>query len=233
MTVEPIASEFTLRNMDWVEATSRRFTQATNGRVAYVYVPNTAGQGHDYFKRYFFPQVDKDAIIIDERFNGGGQVADYYIDLLAPALHRALGDALRRVVPHARRGHLRPEGDAHRRDGRLGRRPVAVDVPRVQARAAGRQANVGRARRHPRLPDAHGRRQRHRARTSRSGPRRKAIGVENVGVPPDFDVEITPKDFIAGKDPQLDKAIELALAALKKNPPKKAEKPAFPHRVKP
>ena len=61
----------------------------------------------------------------------------------------------------------------------------------------------------------------------------EGYGVENVGVPPDVEVEITPKDFIAGKDPQLDKAIELALAALKTNPPKKAEKPAFPHRVKP
>jgi tricorn protease len=57
-------------------------TEATNGRVAYVYVPNTAGMGHEYFKRYFFPQVDREAIIVDERYNGGGQVADYYIDLL-------------------------------------------------------------------------------------------------------------------------------------------------------
>ncbi len=55
---------------------------ATDGRVAYVYVPNTTNAGHEYFKRYFFPQTDKQAIIIDERFNGGGQVADYYIDLL-------------------------------------------------------------------------------------------------------------------------------------------------------
>ena len=50
--------------------------------MAYVYVPNTAGLGHEYFKRYFFPQTDKEAIIVDERFNGGGQVADYYIDHL-------------------------------------------------------------------------------------------------------------------------------------------------------
>ena len=45
-------------------------------------MPNTAGAGYEYFKRYFFPQADKEAIIVDERFNGGGQVADYYIDLL-------------------------------------------------------------------------------------------------------------------------------------------------------
>ena len=52
--------------------------------------------GHAYFKRYFFPQADKDAIIVDERFNGGGQVADYYIDILRRPLDQLLGDALRR-----------------------------------------------------------------------------------------------------------------------------------------
>ena len=45
-------------------------------------MPNTAAPGHDYFKRYFYPQADKEAVIVDERFNGGGQVADYYIDIL-------------------------------------------------------------------------------------------------------------------------------------------------------
>ena len=62
--------------------TCARSISATNGRVAYVYVPNTAEPGHAYFKRYFYPQAHKDAIIVDERFNGGGQVADYYIDIL-------------------------------------------------------------------------------------------------------------------------------------------------------
>ena len=50
--------------------------------MAYVYVPNTADLGHAYFKRYFFPQADREGIIVDERFNGGGSVADYYIDIL-------------------------------------------------------------------------------------------------------------------------------------------------------
>lgn len=78
----PIASEAALRNRDWIEKNLRRVHEVTGGRVAYVYVPNTATQGHEYFKRYFFPQTEKQAIIIDERFNGGGQVADYYIDHL-------------------------------------------------------------------------------------------------------------------------------------------------------
>ncbi len=62
--------------------TCKKVDQATGGRVAYVYVPNTAAAGHTYFKRYFFPQAHKDAVIVDERFNGGGSVADYYIDIL-------------------------------------------------------------------------------------------------------------------------------------------------------
>src|SRR5262249_8856196 len=72
VTVEPLPNEFALRNRDWVEGNLRKVHKATNSRVAYVYVPNTAGLGHAYFKRYFFPQADKEAIIVDERFNGGG-----------------------------------------------------------------------------------------------------------------------------------------------------------------
>ena len=65
-----------------VEGNLRRVHEATDGRVAYVYVPNTSTLGHTYFKRYFYPQAHKNAIIVDERFNGGGSVADYYIDIL-------------------------------------------------------------------------------------------------------------------------------------------------------
>ncbi|MBN2408926.1 MAG: PDZ domain-containing protein, partial [Candidatus Aminicenantes bacterium] len=80
--VVPIPSDSALRNRDWVEGNLKKVEEATGGRVAYVYVPNTAEMGHTYFKRYFFPQADKEAIIIDERFNGGGSLADYYIDFL-------------------------------------------------------------------------------------------------------------------------------------------------------
>jgi len=82
VSVVPVGNEYALRNRDWVEGNLRKVDEATGGRVAYVYVPNTSTSGHTYFKRYFFPQVHKDAVIIDERFNGGGLVADYYIDIL-------------------------------------------------------------------------------------------------------------------------------------------------------
>ena len=58
--VVPIDSENSLRNRDWVEDNLRKVTEATKGRVAYVYVPNTASDGFNYFKRYFFPQTDRE-----------------------------------------------------------------------------------------------------------------------------------------------------------------------------
>ena len=130
VTVEPLANEGALRNRDWVEGNLKKVHEATDGRVAYVYVPNTAGPGHEYFKRYFFPQADKDAIIVDERFNGGGQVADYYIDHLRRPFTANWATRYGEDFRTPGGGDLRAEGDADRRDGRLGRRPVAVDVPR-------------------------------------------------------------------------------------------------------
>src|SRR5262249_61303178 len=82
VTVEPIASEVQLRNREWIEGNLRKVEKATNDRVAYVYVPDTAMGGLTSFKRMFFPQIDKEAIIVDERSNSGGQIADYYIDII-------------------------------------------------------------------------------------------------------------------------------------------------------
>jgi tricorn protease len=75
-------SENALRSRAWVEHNVRVVDSVSKGKVAYVYVPNTAQPGYDYFKRYFYPQAHKDAIIVDERDNGGGNIADYYIDIL-------------------------------------------------------------------------------------------------------------------------------------------------------
>lgn len=69
-----------------MEGNIKKVHEATDGHVAYVYVPNTTSLGHAYFKRYFFPQANKAAIILDERFNGGGQLADYYVDILKKPL---------------------------------------------------------------------------------------------------------------------------------------------------
>ena len=81
-TVEPVGNEATLRQWAWIEDNRRRVDQATGGRVAYVYMPNTADAGFTFFNRMYFAQTDKDALILDERSNGGGQAANYIIDVL-------------------------------------------------------------------------------------------------------------------------------------------------------
>lgn len=83
VVVEPVGHEDELRHWNWVEGNRRKVEEATDGRVAYVYLPNTAGAGFTYFNRMFFAQVDKKAIIVDERSNGGGQAANYITDVLS------------------------------------------------------------------------------------------------------------------------------------------------------
>ncbi|WP_262689723.1 S41 family peptidase [Kordiimonas aestuarii] len=83
VVVEPIGREDDLRHWHWVESNRKKVAEATDGRVAYVYLPNTAGAGFTYFNRMFFAQVDKKAIVIDERSNGGGQAANYITDVLS------------------------------------------------------------------------------------------------------------------------------------------------------
>jgi tricorn protease len=231
VTVEPIASELNLRNMDWIEGNLRKVEKATGGRVGYVYVRDTAGGGMADFKRYFFPQVDKDALIIDERFNSGGQIADYYIDIL-------------------RRPFASYWAPRHGADNRspsaavLGPKVMIIDEgagsggdmlpfmfrkfglgPLVGKRTWGGLVGISGT---PVLMDGG-------SVTAPSFAIWVPDGgwiVENEGVPPDHDVTMWPKDVIAGKDPQLDKAIELALEGLKKNPPQKHARPDYPVRAK-
>jgi tricorn protease len=232
VTVEPLASEFALRNRDWIEGNLRKVHKATDGRVAYVYVPNTAGPGHESFKRYFFPQTDKEAVIVDERFNGGGQVADYYIDILRRPFTANWA---------TRYGQdIRTPGGAI-----LGPKVMIIDEgagsggdllpwmfrkyelgPLVGKRTWGGLVGILGF---PTLMDGG----QVTAPNLAFWTTEEGFGVENVGVPPDHDVEMWPKDVIAGKDPQLEKAIELALDALKKGPPRRDERPAYPRRVKP
>jgi tricorn protease len=82
VTVVPLEDEIPLRNLAWIEGNRRRVYELTAGRVAYVYLPDTYAGGYGNFNRYYFAQVGKAAAIIDERFNGGGDIADYIIDYL-------------------------------------------------------------------------------------------------------------------------------------------------------
>jgi len=82
-TVEPIANESLLRRWAWIDDNRRKVLEKSGGRVAYVYMPDTAGGGFEHFNRMFFAQIDKQALIVDDRKNGGGQAANYVTELLA------------------------------------------------------------------------------------------------------------------------------------------------------
>lgn len=228
--VVPVADESDLRNRDWVEGNLEKVTVATGGRVAYVYVPNTTGFGHLYFKRYFFPQADRDAIIVDERHNGGGQVADYYLDLLRrPYIsHWAMryGEDLKTPLAAIQGpkvmlidetagsgGDLLPWMFRKLKLGTLVGRPTwggLVGILGFPALMDGGRITA------PNL-----------AIWTEDG-----WVVENVGVPPDVEVEQTPAEVIAGHDPQLEKAIEIALEQLEAHPPHQVHRPPYPVRVR-
>jgi tricorn protease len=229
--VVPIANEGALRNRDWVEGNLKKVDKATGGRVAYVYVPNTAEPGHTYFKRYFYPQVRKEGIIVDERFNGGGSIADYYIDILnRPYIaHWAMRYGEDFKTPFASiqgpRAMLIDETAGSGGDLLPWMFRKFKMGPLVGKRTWGGLVGVlgfpslmdGGAITAPNLAIF----------TDEEG-----YIVENEGVPPDIEVEMRPADVIAGRDPQLEKAIEVVMAELKKNPPKTPKRPADPVRGK-
>ncbi|MBI5083764.1 MAG: PD40 domain-containing protein, partial [Acidobacteria bacterium] len=82
VVVTPVPSEQGLRYMAWVEDNRRKVEKLSGGRLGYVHLPNTSTQGYSNFNRWFFAQVGKEGMVLDERFNGGGFVADYIVDYL-------------------------------------------------------------------------------------------------------------------------------------------------------
>jgi tricorn protease len=228
--VVPIADETSLRYMDWVEGNIRYVSEKSGGRLAYVHVPDTANGGHTMFKRYFYPQSDRAGIILDERFNRGGQIADYYIDILRrpPIAHWKLRYGADLTSPRgAIQGPKILLADENAGSGgdllpwmfkhfELG--------PIVGKRTWGGLVGILG---YPPLLDGGGITAPNIAFWTEQG-----YGVENEGVAPDVDVEQWPREVNAGRDPQLDRAIEIALSDLAKNPPTTPKAPPFPVRVR-
>lgn len=228
--VTPVESEYSLRNRNWVEQNLQYVNEQSEGKLAYVYVPNTAGAGHEYFKRYFFPQADREGIIVDERYNGGGQISDYYIDLL--------------TRPYQSYWNFRYGHDLKTPSASIqGPKVLIIDE---NAGSGGdmfpwmfRKFEVGTmvgkttwgglvgVLGFPEFIDGGSVTAPNVAIWTKDG-----FIVENVGVAPDVEVENWPKDLIEGRDPQLDKAIEIALEQLKAKPVAKPQRPPYPKRVR-
>ena len=217
LQVVPIASERELRYIDWVEGNIRKVDAATGGRVAYVHVPDTSVAGHASFKRYFFPQTHKEALILDDRNNGGGFVADYYIDTLRkqPVIRWATryGKDLRtpRATIDGPKVMIINEGAGSGGDLLPWMFRKFQLGPIVGTRTWG--GLVGNLEIHTLMDGGTITAPNIAGWTSEDG-----WVIENEGVPPDIEVEDSPQAMLAGRDPQLEKAIELALEALKKSP---------------
>ena len=228
VTVVPVGSESGLRTQAWVEDNRRRVAEASDGQLGYVWVPNTAQAGYENFNRYYFSQQDRDGIIIDERFNGGGSAADYMIDVMARDLHgffnNPIGDRDPFTTPGA--GIWGPKvmvtNEAAGSGGDLlpymfKREDLGPTVGRTTWGGL-----VGIWDTPPLIDGGY-------LTVPRGGfyDRNGEWAVENEGVAPDIRVIQRPRAVINGADPQLDRAVEAALERLP------AEDPVLPEPAPP
>jgi tricorn protease len=230
-TVVPVASEAGLRNLAWIEDNRRKVDQMTGGRVAYVYLPNTSVAGLTNFNRYYFAQIGKEGAVIDERFNGGGSVADYMIDYMRRPLlsfwHTREGADF--TTPFAAiygaKAMIINEFAGSGGDALPWMFRKAGIGPLVGKRTWGGLVGIYD---YPQLADGGGVTAPRLAFWNPNG----TWDVENAGVAPDIEVEQDPKAIREGRDPQLERAVEVVMEALKKNPLPKHTRPAFPNYYK-
>jgi len=231
VTVVPVANDVGLRNLAWIEENRRKVSEMSGGKLAYVYLPDTAGGGYTNFNRYYFSQIDKEGAVIDERFNGGGTAADYIIDYMRrPLLNKwatregedfstpsasIYGPKVMIINEYAGSG-----GDLmpwlFRKSG-IG--------PLVGKRTWGGLVGIYD---YPLLIDG----------GFVTAPRvafynlQGEWDVENHGTAPDVEVDFDPAEWRKGRDPQLEKAVQVAMDMLRKNPLPKYRKPAYPNYYK-
>ncbi len=228
-TVIAMPGENTLRLFNWIEDNRRKVAELSGGKLAYIYLPDTGRTGYDLFNRDFYAQLDKQGVIIDERSNSGGAPADYFIDLLK----------------------RQPLSSYAFREGADMPFPVAtIPGPRVMIinedagsggdtlpwmfRQAGLGTLVGKRTwgggiggyiNLPSFVDGGGMSAPNRGFFN---PKKGTWDIENNGVAPDVEVELLPAAVRAGHDPQLEKAVQIALDELKKTQAVAPKKPKYP-----
>lgn len=227
VTVVPVGREAGLRHLAWIEDNRRYVDRVTNGRVAYVYMPDTFFGGYTNFNRYFYAQVGREGLIVDERFNGGGALATDIIERFKRKMMSlvATRDGEDEVQPQGAifgpKVMLINEFAGSGGDAMPWYFKRAKIGPLVGKRTWG--GLVGRAG-SPSLMDGGV------VTAPSSGvwsPEGKWI-AENIGVIPDVEVEQDPALVRQGKDPQLDTAIMIVLDELAKNPLHKPKRPPYP-----
>jgi tricorn protease len=228
--VETLREEGRLRHLQWIEANRRRVDQASNGRVGYIYVPSTGQDGQTELVRQFEAQMTKDALIIDERWNSGGQIPDRFIELLnrKPLVFWSVRDGRDWQWPPE--GNFGPKvmlingwsgsgGDAfpyYFREAGLG--------PLIGQRTWGGLIGITGA---PTLVDG----------GTISVPTFRQYSIrgewfpEGVGVAPDIAVVDDPTQLARGTDPQLERAIQEAMRLLQERPFVPPQRPARENRT--
>jgi tricorn protease len=231
VTVVPLANEGQLRQREWIEANRRKVDVLSGGKLAYVWVPNTGRGGYDYFNRYYFAQQDKQGAIVDERFNSGGSAADYIVEVMMRRPHGYFNNPVgeRKPFTSPAAGIWGPKvmitNEMAGSGGDL--MPYMFRYygvgPLVGTRTWGGLVGTWDT---PQLLDG----------GTMIAPRGGFFdldgkwAVENEGVAPDIHVEMTPKEVIAGRDPQLEEAVKVALQLLEKKPVVLKPEPAPPVR---
>jgi tricorn protease len=228
VTVVPVPSEQALRNLAWVEDNRRKVDELSKGRLAYIYLPDTATGGYTFFNRYFFPQAGKEGAVVDERFNGGGTMTDYILTYLQRRLlnYRTTRDGEDTTWPVSLisgpkaliiNEYAGSGGDAlpfHFRELKvgemIGKRTwgglVGFFGPQEQLMDGGIVSTPSRG-----FYTPHG-----------------DWEVENRGIAPDVEVELDPEAMRQGHDPQLEKTVAVLLADLEQHPIPAGKKPAYP-----
>jgi tricorn protease len=225
--VRPIRSESNLRYFDWVQSRRAMVDKLSGGRIGYIHVPNTAVEGNRELFKGFYAQANKDALLIDDRYNGGGFIPDRMIELLE-----------RKPVSYwTRRG-----GDVYSTPGYAHTGPKAM-LTNGYAGSGGdafpyyfRERNLGKIfgtttwggliglSGSPSLADG----------GSLSTPSFRFIdlngqwAVEGVGVDPDVEVVDRPDAVARGEDPSLEAAVKYLMDELRRNPPKHITAPTPP-----
>ena len=227
VTVKPTDSEFMLRYLDWVETNRKKVEQATNGRVGYIHVPNTALWGLNEFSSGFYAQARKEALIVDVRYNGGGMIPDMFIEHLQRKIlslwSRREGQMMRTPTVTIQgpmvciiNEYAGSGGDAlpyYFREKGLG--------PLIGTRTWGGLVGISRG-----IPLMDG--------GYVTVPEFAFMNlkgqwdVENHGVDPDIEVDNRPDLVVRGEDPQLEKAIEVILKKMKEEPMKLPSRPEYP-----
>ncbi len=217
VTVVPVADDSDLRYEAWVQGNRRRVDELSGGRIGYLHMPNTAVGGQQGFAKGYYPNLRKEGLIIDERFNGGGFIPDFFMNILRQKLvnmwkprhgqdWRTPGTAFLGHMAMISNGYAGSGGDAlpyYFKYYELG--------PVIGTRTWGGLVGISRG---IRLMDG----------GSVTFPEFGLFNlqgqwdVENYGVDPTVPVDNLPHLEIAGRDPQLEKAVEVLLQKIKDEP---------------